>query len=580
MTYLVNAVKNMVPKVPTRQQYAAKVANSTVPLNKPQTTPLHDEQVKNNAGGYVFAIDDILYFQRFLFLGSEKGTYYVSEQKLTADNVECIERLLAANRGEEMLSLMRRVNDENRAAKSGPMLFALAYIAKMGDLPLRKEVYTHLHEFLRIPTQLFEFLTYAKEISKSKKDSVGWGRLQRQFIQSWYEKKDVDTLSYQVTKYQQRDGWSHRDVFRLAHVVPVDAERVTERALLYRWIVKKEISDSLETDGPTKTGDFLRAFGELQKMTESQVDEVVKMIAKYRFVREHIPTNLLNSKPVWEALLQEMPLGALIRNLNKLTKLGIFDGYFTNDQLSKVCDRLRDEKQLSKARIHPLKLIVSMRTYSKGRGEKGSLTWEPNQKILDALNDAYYASFKYAKPTGKRFFIGLDVSGSMGCGNCAGTTLTPREASACLALTLLKLEPNCILKGFSSASGSFYSYNSAKLVDLPISPGKRLDDNIKVLERIPFGATDLSLPVRYADEKNIPVDCFIILSDNETWFGNHHPSDCLRAYRKKMNIPTCYVNVQMTATKFSVADPADFRSLEIAGFDSGMLETISEFVSW
>src|SRR6478609_348691 len=570
--YLANTVKNLAPITPTKAQYVAKVANMTEPLQKAKTVPLHDEQVINNAGGYVYEVRDLQQFQRFLFLGSEKGTYYVSEQKLTVENIQCVERLLARNCGEDMLALMRKINEENRNAKSGPMLFSVAYLAKMGNLDLRRKVYACLQEFLRIPTQLFEFLTYAKEISKSKKDSVGWGRLQRDFIQKWYTNKHIDDLTYQVTKYYQRNGWSHRDVFRLAHVVPEAYERVSERALLYRWVVKKEVDATLEIDGQTKTGDFLRAYAKLQGTTgddEENVAEVVKMINQHRFVREHIQTNLLNSKPVWEALLQDMPLGALIRNLNKLTKLGIFDGYFSNEQLKRVCDKLRDEKILSKARIHPLKLMIAMRTYSKGKGDKGGMTWTPNQDILNALNDSYYKSFKYAKPTGKRFFIGLDVSGSMTCGSCSGTNITPREASACLALTMMNLEPNCILKGFSH-----------ELVDVPISPKRRLDDNINVIDRIPFGATDLSLPIRYAQKKNIPVDCFIILSDNETYCGSVHPSDCLRAYRKKMGIDACYINVQMTATKFSVADPEDLKSLEIAGFDSGMMETIAEFVAW
>ena len=567
MSYIGKTLLNAIT-VPTKAEYSASVQNSTEPLQKPQSQPLHDQQVKNNAGGYGFKVTDMIYFQRFLFLGSEKGTYYVNEGKLTLDNIECIERLVRDGKGPDMLELMRRINAENRVAKSGPMHFALAYMAKMGDTPLRKSVYECLHEFLRIPTHLFEFLEYSKAISQKKKNSVGWGRLQRSFIQKWYSEKDVDNLTYQVTKYQQRNGWSHRDVFRLAHVIPKTDPRGDERSLLYTWIVKKEMGD-LETGlANSKTANFLRAYGELAKMNAGDDNKAVEMITRYGFVREHIPTALLNSAPVWEALLENMPLGALIRNLNKMTKLGLFDGW-NNDRLEKVISKLEDESILAKARIHPLKLIVAMLTYSKGRGDKGSLTWDPNQKIIDALNDAYYKSFKYATPTGKRFLIAVDVSSSMTWGSCAGANFTPREGSACLALTLMNMEKNCHVLGFSHT-----------LVNLPISPKRRLDDNIRTIEKIPMGATDLSLPIRFALDHELEVDCFIVLSDNETWAGQYHPSECLRSYRKKMGIDARYVNVQMTATKFSVADPDDVHSLEIAGFDSGMLETISEFLSW
>lgn len=572
MSYLANAMKNSGTPIPTRAQYVSSVAGSTVPKAVAQTQPLHKDQVKNNTGGYVFQVDDIIYFQRFLFLGSEKGTYYVSQEKLSLDNIECVDRLLTAQRGEEMLSMMRKINDENRAAKMSPMLFALAYMAKLGDVDMRKKVYAHLHEFLRIPTHLFEFLGYSKVISKIKRNSVGWGRLQRQFIQKWYESKDIDHLTYQVTKYQQRNGWSHRDVFRLAHVKPeTTAERKAERELLYHWIVKKDLEVTRGDVSETKTANFLKAFLALQTMTTEQVDDAVRMIFKHKFVREHIPTHLLNSRPVWEALLKDMPLGALIRNLNKLTKIGILDASdgFNTEMVQDVCQRLTNETGLEKARIHPLKLIVGMLTYSKGHGDKGSLTWTPNQKIVDALNDAYYQSFKYVSPTNKRFLIALDVSASMTWNNCIGASITPREGSACLALTLMKLEPNVMVKGFSH-----------ELVDVPISPSRRLDDNIETISRIPMGATNVSLPLRYALDKNIPVDAFVILSDNEANCGRYHPSELLRVYRQKMKIDARYINVQMTATQFSTADPQDVASLEISGFDSGMLETISDFLGW
>jgi hypothetical protein len=47
----------------------------------------------------------------------------------------------------------------------------------------------------------------------------GWGPALRKAIAHWYTAKTpIDRLGYQLVKYQQRGGWSHRDLFRLAHV--------------------------------------------------------------------------------------------------------------------------------------------------------------------------------------------------------------------------------------------------------------------------------------------------------------------------------------------------------------------------
>lgn len=48
-----------------------------------------------------------------------------------------------------------------------------------------------------------------------------------------------------------------------------------------------------------------------------------------------------------------------------------------------------------------------------GKGDKGSLTWKPNPRILEALNQAFYQAFEAVEPTGKKYYLAVDVSGSM-----------------------------------------------------------------------------------------------------------------------------------------------------------------------
>ena len=63
--------------------------------------------------------------------------------------------------------------------------------------------------------------------------------------------------------------------------------------------------------------------------------------------------------------------------------------------------------------IHPFKILIGLIQYKHGRGDKGSLSWIPNKKILEALDNASYQAFNHVEPTGKKFFLGVDVSGSM-----------------------------------------------------------------------------------------------------------------------------------------------------------------------
>ena len=95
---------------------------------------------------------------------------------------------------------------------------------------------------------------------------------------------------------------------------------------------------------------------------------------------------------VWDALLKKMPMTAMIRNLNKMTAIGLLEEY--NEQVQSVCEKLRNEEQLKKARIHPFNVLLALKQYESGHGDKGSLTWKANTKITKALEDAFYLSFK------------------------------------------------------------------------------------------------------------------------------------------------------------------------------------------
>ena len=54
------------------------------------------------------------------------------------------------------------------------------------------------------------------------------------------------------------------------------------------------------------------------------------------------------------------------------------------------------------------------------------------------------------EPTGKRFLLGIDVSGSMSYGNCNGCpTIQPAEAAAAMSMVTLRTEEKCYPMGFS-----------------------------------------------------------------------------------------------------------------------------------
>src|SRR5579864_6025273 len=76
----------------------------------PQNRPLAGRgQVRNAAGGYVFAQDLWTRVEDFLILGTAGGTYYASAAELTMANTEVLDRAIAAD-GPRLVALVTEIS--------------------------------------------------------------------------------------------------------------------------------------------------------------------------------------------------------------------------------------------------------------------------------------------------------------------------------------------------------------------------------------------------------------------------------------------------------------------------------------
>ena len=516
----------------------------------PQSQPIPgSDQVPNSAGGFSWAVNEWMQLDRFLVLGSEGGSYYASERKLTLTNATALEKCVKTD-GLEVVRRIVEISDAGRAPKNDQAIFALAYTAKKGDDVTRKAAYEALPKVCRIGTHLFAFAKYIEAFG-------GWSRGTRRAVAAWYN-RDLKDVAYQAIKYQTRDGWANRDLLRLSHPKPASEAHDA----LFQWMVKGE--------GPKKEWplghplEIVAAFEELKKC-ENEPKRAMGLIEKYGLPRECVPTALLNSAAVWDVLLQHMKPEAMIRNLGKMTAVGLLKPL--SDASRKVADKLSDAEVLRKARLHPIKVLTALLTYQSGRGVKGSLSWSPDQVVVNALDEAFYKTFANVEPTGKNTLLALDVSGSMSGGVVAGVPgLTPRIASASMALITAAVEKQHAFVGFSH-----------RLIPLSISPRQRLDDVVRTVSNIPFGATNCSLPMAWAFDNKIEVETFVVYTDSETWSGGEHPVQTLREYRKRTGIKAKLIVVGMVANEFTIADPNDAGMLDVIGFDTATPAVMADF---
>jgi 60 kDa SS-A/Ro ribonucleoprotein len=172
----------------------------------------------------------------------------------------------------------------------------------------------------------------------------------------------------------------------------------------------------------------------------------------------------------------------------------------------------------------------------------------------------------------------------MAWGNVAGVQgLTPREASAAMALVTAATEPRHEIVGFCTG-GWFRDRGRDRhpgvpdgLARLRISPSQRLDDAVRAVQGRRFGGTDCALPMLYAQALEREVDTFVVYTDSDTWAGDVHPVQALRDYRRASGIDARLVVVGMVSNGFAIADPADAGMLDVAGFDTATPQLIGDF---
>lgn len=511
--------------------------------------------VKNGAGGYVFAVSDWEGLERFLILGAEGGSYYVREKELVVQNAKVVERCIKED-GVRVVNKVVEISLAGRAPKNSSALFVLAMCSSpiFADDKTRKEALAKLTSVARTGTHLFEFIRYSKAVGR------GWGRSMKRAVQSWYQEKTPDKLAFQLVKYRNRGGWSHRDVLRLCKPVPVDVYHDN----LYAWV----------TGGKTDFVDIPKIVDGFERCRRVRWEHalatkaIVSIINTYGLPHEAIPTEFKDQRDVWDALLVNMPIMATVRNLANMTRIGLLTPMSQAEKI--VIDRLENTDILLKSRIHPLQILAALTTYSRGYSMKqGDRTWTPNPHIVDVLDSAFYTTFKNVDVTGKRWVLALDVSGSMTFDNLAGVGgITPREGTAAMALITASVEKQYTIVGFTR-----------DISTLNISPRMRLDDAIESISNLPFGGTDCAQPMLWAMKNNIQADVFVIYTDNETWAGNIHPILALRDYQQKMGIAAKLIVVGMTSDGFSIADPNSPLMMDVVGFDTSVPQVMSEFVS-
>jgi 60 kDa SS-A/Ro ribonucleoprotein len=516
--------------------------------NTPQTQPIpgrEKEMVQGRSHGYAFQATIWSRLRRCLLIGTAQNTYYAGKRELTADFAKVLNEAIASDArkvAEEILYA-----SDGRAINNSAPILGLVFLS-MGQSTEAKQAFKEIFpQVVRTGSHFYEWLSYTKSLR-------GFGKIITEAGRNWLARDNVKQLAYQLLKYQQRHGFSHRDALRLFHLKPPTEEHNE----LFKWVVKGW--DGLPTEIPHENLAQIWWYEWLKRNPE----ETHKAIASGHLTHEMVAPVGKMDKQAWQLLFNEMPIGAMLRNLASLTELGVLraDQPKNLDRLKQV---LNNRNNLRQGRIHPIDSLKALKTYqSGGTIGRSKKTWQPISQVVDILEEAVELSFKVQKASGKVFMHAVDVSGSMSYGVVDSIGLSCCEIATAMALVTAKAEKNYSIRGFAR-----------DFRDLKISRKDSISSAIKKAQDNNFGATDASVAYDWMIQNKFKADVICFWTDNESWAGKRHPTQALAEYRRKINPDLKAIYVSLAPYQVSLVDPKDPLSWDLAGFDPGIPRLIS-----
>jgi len=599
----------------------------------------HDDiMTKNSAGGFTYTVSDEESINRILILGTNSNSYYSSATKLTADAITAVKRMVDEGKGEMILTHLLDVYESGRAPKQDPTFFVLALLTQ-GTMPdaVRLEAYKIVAK-LRTFSQLYTWVGMRKELGEGKK---GFGRGVRKTMFSMFNSRTGLQLAHQSTKYPSRkfgnESWSIGNIIDCAHIpsnaLSADAQLVVVYVVKGLEKAEEAFLKHATDEKCIAVMNYLRAVGAVKSATCTP-DTAIQLIRQYHLPREVLSTHLLNAIEVWHSLLYTtsvgeggkvvrrvtMPITALIRNLGVMASRGLFDD---ESVAQLVADHLNNVHVLRGGRVHPVALLVAKLTFDAGEGVKGKLSWTVNTTISEALESAFYVAFGTIEGTGKRILHAVDCSGSMTSPACAVPYLTACQAVGTLVMEAVhretryfeqktkyvdpmnstsvdptKATPDDFVVPTYVQDVHLFNHNTTSKF-VTITAQHKLHEVTTMLQSS-FGTTDCALPMICALEKFKTsngkqglYDLFIIYTDNETYYGNIHPSEALEKYNSVTGLMAKMIVVATTPSSSSIGyggyrhccvDPTDPRNrtpfaLNIVGFDLNAPTLIKNFAS-
>lgn len=393
------------------------------------------------------------------------STFYETKDKLVADT----ERVHTEALQDPAFMAQALVYARNKGFARTQPVYGLARVAAVADGSPFESAFSGV---VKTPNDLIDFAS----IIRSLRNGEGGRRIKR-VAGNWLRN---NLTEYWAIKYgsEAKATYALRDLFRAYH--PKGEALPVAEYLLRR-------GESSLAKLPQ-----IAAFEALKKAT-TDADKIAAITAG-RLPHEVATSFAGNSKKVWESIIPNLPIFALLRNLATLERHGVLDA-----AKDRIVNLFGDAEQVRRSKIFPFRFLEAIKHVNA--------PW-----AQDALRVALEYSFAGAEQLTGKTVIALDISGSMS-GHIQMASVF----------------------GISTArrsDGSRFMLFNDRVGDLPVS---RVDSVLTQAQRIGTnGGTDTGQPIALMIHERFKADNLVLITDEQQNQGQPF-MNLVSQYRRNVN---------------------------------------------
>lgn len=173
----------------------------------------------------------------------------------------------------------------------------------------------------------------------------GWGRGLRSAVAAWYANRPVAEVASDILKCPEHEGWTHRDLLRLAHPKP----GTRAQNALYQWAANGHLGHLATPD--LVAGELRQVHAVERLRTTVDEYEARHLVEQYALTPGMVPAEWRKSAAVWEALLPGMSCADIVEHLPALYACGLLAEESAATAL--VVARLIDRRRVASSGLNP-----------------------------------------------------------------------------------------------------------------------------------------------------------------------------------------------------------------------------------